>query len=74
MSVTSLLVFSEADDHTYCHHEILVGEFPLVMEWLNFDPNQPEEYGMYTVCTLNTFLCFPVLFSCQLFCLECCFL
>ena len=39
------LVYSEEDDHPYCHHEVLLGSFPLALEWLDFDPDDPEQRG-----------------------------
>ena len=39
------LVFNEKDNHLYCHHEVLINAYPLALEWLNYDPGQPEEEG-----------------------------
>ena len=39
------LVYSERDDHSYCHHEVLLSAFPLALEWLDFDPDDPEQRG-----------------------------
>ena len=40
-----LAVYSESDNHNYCHHEILLSAFPLALEWLDFDPEQPDKKG-----------------------------
>ena len=41
-----LSVFSSEDSHAYSHHEILLSNHPLALEWLDFDPGHPEEKGM----------------------------
>lgn len=38
-------VFSSEDSHAYSHHEILLNDYPLVLEWLDFDPGHPDEKG-----------------------------
>ena len=40
-----LPVYSESDNHSYCHHEILLSAFPLALEWMDFDPEQPDKKG-----------------------------
>lgn len=42
-------MYSESDNHSYCHHEILLSAFPLALEWLDFDPEQPHKKGEYIV-------------------------
>jgi len=44
-SYVRVLVFNEEDDHSHSHHEILLTSFPLALEWLDFDPEQPELKG-----------------------------
>ena len=39
------VVFSEEEDHSYSHHEVLLTSFPLALEWLDYDPEQPEQKG-----------------------------
>lgn len=46
-------VYSDEDDHSYSHHEILLTAFPLALEWLDFDPEQPNQKGMYLISQLN---------------------
>lgn len=38
-------VYSEGDDHAYSHHEVLLTAFPLALEWMDFDPEQPDKKG-----------------------------
>ena len=38
-------VFNEDDDHSYCHHEILITAFPLAIEWLDYHPENPQQKG-----------------------------
>ena len=38
-------VYSESDDHAHSHHEILLTSFPLALEWMDFDPEQPDKKG-----------------------------
>ena len=38
-------VYSEGEDHAFSHHEILLTAFPLALEWLDFDPEQPDKKG-----------------------------
>lgn len=40
-------MYSETDNHNYCHHEILLSAFPLALEWLDFDPEQPDKKGEF---------------------------
>ncbi|XP_064386445.1 periodic tryptophan protein 1 homolog [Halichondria panicea] len=40
-------VYSEGDDHAYSHHEVLLTAFPLALEWMDFDPEQPDKKGNY---------------------------
>ena len=47
------LVYSESDDHSYCHHEILLTSFPLALEWMDFDPEQPDKKG---ACPINLWI------------------
>lgn len=47
-------VFSEDDFHCYSHHEILLTSFPLAMEWMDFDPGEPDKKGSYLVVGMMT--------------------
>ncbi|CAI8008118.1 Periodic tryptophan protein 1 homolog [Geodia barretti] len=47
-------VFSDDDFHCYCHHEILLTSFPLAMEWMDFDPGEPDKKGSYLVVGMMT--------------------
>ena len=38
-------VYSEKEDHSYCHHEVLLSAFPLTLEWMDFDPDEPKQRG-----------------------------
>lgn len=38
-------VYNEEDDHSYSHHEVLLAAFPLALEWLDYDPEQPDQKG-----------------------------
>jgi periodic tryptophan protein 1 len=38
-------VFNWRDNHCYCHHEIMINDHPLVIEWLDYDPEQPDVKG-----------------------------
>ena len=42
---TGNIVFSDGDFHCYCHHEILLTSFPLALEWMDFDPGEPDKKG-----------------------------
>ena len=39
-------MFSDDDFHCYSHHEILLTSFPLAMEWMDFDPGEPDKKGI----------------------------
>ena len=39
-------VYNEVDDHSHSHHEILLTAFPLALEWLDYDPEQPNQKGL----------------------------
>ena len=45
----TFLVFDDTDNHCYCHHEILINTYPLALEWLDYDPGQPEVKGKHSV-------------------------
>ena len=38
-------VFNQEDNHSFCHHEILINSYPLALEWLDYDPEFPEVEG-----------------------------
>ncbi len=40
-------VYNESDEHSYSHHEILLSAFPLALEWMDFDPEQPDKKGQW---------------------------
>ena len=42
---TPSAVYSESEDHVYSHHEVLLTAFPLALEWMDFDPEQPDKIG-----------------------------
>lgn len=42
-------MFSDEDNHIYCHHEILLTSFPLALEWMDFDPGEPDKKGDYSL-------------------------
>ena len=44
-----MAVFNERDNHSFCHHEILITAYPLALEWLDFDPGEPDEKGEWDV-------------------------
>lgn len=39
-------VYEEDQKNAYVHHEILVGGMPLCVEWMDYDPGQPEAPGV----------------------------
>lgn len=43
------VVFDDTDNHSYCHHEILINAYPLALEWLDYDPGQPEVKGKHSI-------------------------
>ena len=47
ISCLVILVYSESEQHSYCHHEVLLSSFPLALEWLDFDPEQPDKRGVH---------------------------
>lgn len=52
-------VYSENDNHNYCHHEVLLSAFPLALEWLDFDPEQPDkkgEHGFAVTAAVGSFI------------------
>ena len=44
--LSSCSVFSESECHSYCHHEILINSYPLTLEWLDYDPEEPDVKGI----------------------------
>lgn len=51
-------VYSESDDHAHSHHEILLTAFPLALEWMDFDPEQPDKKGQpYIISIARLFHC-----------------
>eukprot|EP01134_Creolimax_fragrantissima_P004176 CFRG4176T1 len=40
-------VYEEGDNNLFVHHDILIGGFPLCMEWLDFDPADPDTKGNF---------------------------
>ena len=47
-------VYSESDDHAHSHHEILLTSFPLALEWMDFDPEQPDKKGQLYIIRLSS--------------------
>jgi periodic tryptophan protein 1 len=43
--VVEVHVYSEKDGHHFCHHDIMLGAFPLTLEWLDYDPDFPDKKG-----------------------------
>ena len=46
-------VYNEDDNDLYVHHDILLGTFPLVLEWLNFDPEEERKTGIVNTVYSN---------------------
>lgn len=44
-SRVEVYVYEEAENNYYVHHDVLVGGMPLCLEWLDYDPAQPETPG-----------------------------
>ena len=40
-------MYNEEDNHSFCHHEVLINAYPLAIEWLDYDPDEPDVKGMY---------------------------
>lgn len=40
-----IIVFNGHDNHSFCHHEILISAYPLALEWLDYDPGEPADKG-----------------------------
>lgn len=57
---TTFSVYSESDEHAYSHHEILLSSFPLALEWMDYDPEEPDKKGeMQSACwAVNRCNCF----------------
>ncbi|KAL1489857.1 hypothetical protein ABEB36_013787 [Hypothenemus hampei] len=41
-SVLEVWVFNEETESLYVHHDFFLPEFPLCLEWLNYEPNHPS--------------------------------
>ena len=54
-------VYSESDDHAHSHHEILLTSFPLALEWMDFDPEQPDKKGQPYIIRLFSCSHFSIL-------------
>lgn len=48
-SVLEVYVYNEEKQYMYVHHDILLPTLPLCLEWLNFDPNNPEPGNMVAI-------------------------
>lgn len=35
-------VYNESDSALFCHHDILLPSFPLALEWIDYDPSDPD--------------------------------
>lgn len=40
------VVYSEATDHSYNHHEIMLNTYPLCLEWMDYDISEPDKKGI----------------------------
>ncbi|KAG0691754.1 hypothetical protein DFH29DRAFT_1010269 [Suillus ampliporus] len=41
-SQLEIYVYDESQDNLYIHHDIMLPNFPLCLEWLNFPPTSPS--------------------------------
>ncbi len=39
-------MYNEEDNHSFCHHEVLINAYPLAIEWLDYDPDEPDVKGI----------------------------
>ena len=56
-----MIVFNEQDNHSFCHHEILITAYPLALEWLDFDPGEPDEKGKWDMLYITGKLLEPII-------------
>lgn len=35
-------VYNEAEGSFYCHHDVPISSYPVCMEWLSYDPEDPK--------------------------------
>lgn len=42
-----ILVYNDKEDSFYVHHDYLLPRVPLALEWLNHDPLNTNEPGIY---------------------------
>ena len=46
-------LYNEQDENLYCHHDILLGSFPLALEWLDYDPGDAAPGNLVAMGTMQ---------------------
>lgn len=52
----NIYVYNSSERHYFIHHDLMIGSYPICLEWLDYDPTEESSVNYVAVGTMNPWI------------------